>query len=147
MNAPPVTGPEPWVEPLRTTLIRTVAIAAAVGVAVAPSYGGWRAWPALAVVMLWPAFGGHWVEILYLNFLRPRLPAAVAPRAVARLVTWFAGGIVLGQGMRATAGVMLPSAFAWLTWAKAGAGFVGVELVAHAFLQARRRPSFYNGRG
>jgi hypothetical protein len=29
----------------------------------------------------------------------------------------------------------------------AGVAFIGVELVAHAVLQARGRPSFFTGRG
>jgi hypothetical protein len=35
----------------------------------------------------------------------------------------------------------------WLTWVGAGAAFVAIELVAHAGLHVRGRPSFYNGLG
>jgi hypothetical protein len=35
----------------------------------------------------------------------------------------------------------------WPAWWIAGVGFIGVELIAHVFLQLRARPSFYNGRG
>jgi hypothetical protein len=35
----------------------------------------------------------------------------------------------------------------WPPWWLAGAAFIGIELVAQLALQARGRPSFYNGRG
>ena len=105
-------------------------------------------WPVGAAVALWPSFGGHWLEILFLNKLRPCLPASRAVQAATRLTVWFVGGMALAGLMGATAELlgglrmvqsMRPSI--------AGVGFVGVELAAHLALQLRGRPSFYNGRG
>jgi hypothetical protein len=45
---------------------------------------------------------------------------------------------------RALSGTRLTRSPAW--WL-AGIVFIGVELVAHTALQARGRPSFFNGRG
>jgi hypothetical protein len=98
--------------------------------------------------MLWPSFGGHWLEVWYLNWLRPRLPSAPNGQRLARLGTWFLGGCLLAVGMvltgRAIDGIRLSR---WPAWWFAGVVFIGVELVAHAGLQARGRPSFFNGRG
>ena len=137
---------QPYDESLVTTIARTCAIAAAVGALVA-SRMGWGRWPVATLLALWPSFGGHWVEIVFLNFLRPRLPAARAVQVVARFAVWFLGGVGLGLGLWWTAtslGFPLPS---WAAWWIAGVAFVGVELVAHLALLARRRPSFYDGRG
>jgi hypothetical protein len=97
---------------------------------------------------LWPSFGGHWVEIWFLNWLRPRLPIARTAQTAARIVVWFVCGsaLALGMGVTATAltGFSRPR---WPAWWLGGLAFIGVELVAHLFLQLRSRSSFYNGRG
>jgi hypothetical protein len=134
-----MTSPwQPYREPLRTTLIRTGLIALAIG---AVSARSWERWPMATVVMLWPAFGGHWVEVWFLNWLRPRLALERSVQVAARLGVWFVGGIVLSMGMVATGFEGRPA------WWVAGLAFIGIELVAHVFLQLRGLPSFYNGRG
>jgi len=97
---------------------------------------------------LWPSFRGHWVEIWFLNWLRPRLPIARAVQTAARVVVWFVGGsgLALGMGVTAMALTGRPPE-RWPAWWLGGLAFIGVELVAHVFLQLRGRPSFYNGRG
>jgi hypothetical protein len=101
------------------------------------------------LVTMWPSFGGHWVDLWFLNWLRPRLPDGRAVHVLARLATWFAGGIVLGAGMAATAaGLGVYRAAIYPAWWWAGLGFIGIELTAHLlFLQFRGAASFYNGRG
>ena len=134
-------------EPLLATLTRTATIALVAGAVLARSWGGLAQWPAAAILMLWPSFGGHWVEIWFLNVLRPRLPVARAAQVGARLVVWFIGGALLAQGMRLT--VMALGRFRpghWPAWWIGGLAFIGVELVVHLILQLRGRPSFYNGR-
>ncbi len=142
---------QPYREPLRTTLVRTLLIAIVAGTVLA----AWSArsarsipWPAAVVLMLWPSFGGHWLELWYLNWLRPRLPAARTAQCVARLGTWFLGGCGLGLGMVLTARGLYGFRLSQLpAWWLAGVVFIGVELVAHTVLQVRARPSFFNGRG
>ena len=136
------------VEPLATTLRRTVGIAVVVAVIVAWRIGTVAAWAPAAVLTLWFSFGGHWVEVWFLDWLRPRLPASRAPQAMVRISVWFAGGVALGFGMLLTTripGVRWPSVS--LAWWVFGAAFVGVELIAHLVLLLRRRPSFYGGEG
>src|SRR3954463_11835770 len=135
-------------EPLRVTLTRTITIALVAGGVVSLWAGGLARWPLLSLLMLWPSFGGHWVDLLFLNAIRPRLPETRGVQLTARLATWFAGGAVLALGMQLTVLLMLHGArVTWLTWARAGAMFVAIELVAHAGLHGRGRPSFYDGRG
>jgi hypothetical protein len=107
-------------ESLVTTIARTVAIAVVIGSVLALSLG-WGRWPVATLLALWPSFGGHWVEIVFLNYLRPRLPVARAVQAMVRLGVWFVGGL--------------------------GLGFIGIELFVHLVLLLRGRPSLYNGQG
>jgi hypothetical protein len=140
---------QPYREPLRATVVRTVAIALVVGVILARSIGGGLGqWPLATLLVLWPSFGGHWVELWFLDWLRPRLPAARITQAAARLAVWFVSGIALALGMELTALALAEFQQArWPAWWIGGLGFVVVELVAHVPLQLRGRPSFYNGRG
>ena len=138
----------PYRESLRVTLTRTVTIALLAGALLSLWFGGIRRWPVLTLLMLWPSFGGHWVDLLFLNVLRPRLPRTRFVQTSARFAIWFLGGILLALGLRLTAMLLFGHARVFgLTWFVAGAGFIGIELVAHAALQMRGRPSFYNGRG
>jgi hypothetical protein len=143
-----MTNWQPHREPLRVTLTRTLSIAIVAGAIVATWSGGLRSWPVLSLLMLWPAFGGHWIDVLFLNALRPRLPQSRLIQRLARLAVWFAGGVVLALGVQLTARVLLEqSRMTWLTWSRAGALFVAIELIAHAALFMLGRPNFYNGLG
>lgn len=82
----------PFREPLRTTLLRTILIAIVVGAALARLSGAKIHWLLAALLVLWPSFGGHWVELWYLNWLRPRLSIARHVQITARVATWFVGG-------------------------------------------------------
>jgi hypothetical protein len=139
----------PYREPLRATLTRTVTIAVVIAVAIVAFSGrGVRALPFAMVLALWPALGGHFVELFFLNWLRSRLPAARGVQVIARLLVWFIGGCLLALAMYLTAraryGFRPPH---WKTWLIAGVAFIGVELIAHLVLQLRGCNSFYNGRG
>jgi hypothetical protein len=67
---------------------------------------------------------------------------------VARVATWFVGGVVLAIGMAITAstlGGFRPAR--WPAWWLGGGAFIALEVLVHLVLQVRGRPSFYNGRG
>ena len=138
----------PFHEPLLITLARNGTIALVAGLALAPRFGGLAHWPATALMMLWPSFGGHCVEVWFLNYLRPRLPVASAAQATARLAVWFIGGAILFLGVRLTAmalgGVQLAR---WPAWWLGGFIFVAIELGVHLVLQLLGRPGFFNQRG
>jgi hypothetical protein len=138
---------QPHREPLRITLLRTVTLAAILGALIARVRGG-LGWPMWTLVMLWPTFGGHWVELWFLNWVRPRLGDSRALHVVARLGVWFVGGVGLGLGMYLTAKA-LPGFRPRSNppWWLGGLAFIGLELVVQLALQLRGRPSFYNGRG
>ena len=134
------------------TLVRTGTIALAVGAVLSISWGGLARWPIITLLMLWPSFGGHWVEVWFLKWLRPRLSAARAVQAAARVAVWFVGGVGLALGMGLTAMALGEFRTAkWLPWGPGwwlgAVAFIGIELVTHLVLQLRGRPSFYNGRG
>jgi hypothetical protein len=139
---------EPFREPRRATLTRTVGLALVGGALLSRRWGGLAWWPLASVVMLWPTLGGHFLEIWYLNWLRPRLPRDRGVQIAARVTTWFLGGVVLWFAMRLTVAMITGERIApRAAWWMGGVAFIGIELVAQLGLQLRGRPSFYNARG
>ena len=139
---------QPYREPLHITILRTCTIAVIVGGVLARFWGGMGHWLIAALLVLWPSFGGHWVEVWFLNWLRPRLPVARGVQVAARVGVWFAAGIALAIGMDLTAMALAGFRPAhWPDWWLGGLVFIGIELAAHLARQLRGRPSFYNGRG
>ena len=139
---------EPHREPFRVTLLRTGGIALIVGAVLASFWGGLSRWPVATLLVLWPSLGGHFVEIWFLNWLRPRLSDTRAVHVAARLVVWFVGGVGLLLGMCLTAMALVGRQPAqWPAWWIGGLAFIAMELLVHALLQLSGRPSFYNGRG
>jgi hypothetical protein len=138
----------PHREPLRRTAARTVTIALIAGAVLALSWGGLRRWPLATLMVLWFSFGGHWVELWFLNWLRPRLSGGRPAQVAGRLATWFAGGSALGLGMALTAMFLGGLRQSHLPpWWVGGVAFIGFELVVHLMLQLRGYPNFYDGRG
>jgi hypothetical protein len=127
-------------------VLRTGAIAIVAGAAIAGFRPG--RWLTATLLVLWPSFGGHWVEVWFLNWLRPRISPARGAQAAARVGVWFIGGAGLFVGMVLTA-MTLPGFrhMHWPAWWVGGLAFIAIELIAHLALQLRGRPGFYNGRG
>jgi effector-binding domain-containing protein len=145
---PENVGWAPYHEPILTTLARTFTIALVVGGVLAWRTGRLANWPIATLVVLWLSFGGHWVELFFLNILRPRLPTARAAQTGARLAVWFIGGAALAQGMKLTVLLLEGSLpMRWPAWWIGGLAFIGVELIVHLLLHLRGRPSLYTGRG
>jgi hypothetical protein len=135
-------------ESLRVTLTPTIGIALIAGAVLASRWGGLSQWPLTTTLMLWPSLGGHYVELAFLEIVRPRLSDSRAVHTPARIAVWFVGGALLAIGMRFTAILLhaprpLPASIWWI----GGFVFVALELVVHLALHARGRSSLYGGRG
>ena len=134
---------------MKRVLLRNFVLAAIAGGIVASRWGGFGRWPLAAILALWFSLGGYLVEALFLNVIKPRLPADRARQTVSRVITWLLGGSLLGLGMALT-GAFLTRMHRLSQWPAPwllGLGFVGLELLVHAMLVARREPNFYDGRG
>lgn len=132
-------------EPLRVTLVRTGLVGLVVGILVALVQGPRASWPQWTVFALWFSFGGHWVELFFLNWLRPRLPSARGAQITGRVFTWLVAGTVLMIGARMTGLSLNAPAVRLPPWWLGGPLFLCVELLVHALPQLRGKPNFYNG--
>ncbi len=134
-------------EPIQHTLARNLAIAAFVGAAVALRRHDLGLLLPFSALALWFSLGGHYVELAFLNGIRPRLPVAGITQRVVRLAVWFAGGTGLYLFMALTArllSIALPPLGSW--WI-GGLLLLSVELIVHAALGVRGTANFYNGQG
>jgi hypothetical protein len=139
---------QPYREPLRIAMLRTGMIAIVVGAVLARWWGGMARWPMATLLVLWPSFGGHWVEIWFLNWLRPRLSIARGLHGCGSLwgvVRWWHRSRSWNGSDRNGATGVPAGALACLV--ARGTRLHRNELVTHLALQLRGRPSFYNGRG
>lgn len=137
----------PVKEPITTTLARTGAIALVVGAILAWRSHELRQWPLATLLVFWPAFGGHWVEMVFLNYVRPRLRSSRATQLGGRVAVWFVGGVVLFAGMMLTAKLLDSTrSVHWPAWWIGGIAFIGIELVVHFILLLTRRPNSFVGR-
>lgn len=144
----------PYREALSATLARNGLIALAAGAALTRGRDGVTGWLLASTLLLWPTLGGHYIDVGFLNALRPRLPAMRGAAQAARLLVWFVGGLALGVGIWLSGSALArASGRGWLVpttrpaWWLGGLALVGIELVAHAGLRLRGRPNFYDGRG
>jgi hypothetical protein len=90
---------EPFREPLRITLLRNGTIAIVVGAALKRFWGGLASWPLATLLILWPSLGGHWLEVWFLTWLRPRIAATRNVLVLTRIAVWFGGRIALALGI------------------------------------------------
>src|SRR5438105_3518772 len=100
----PASSPRwlPFHEPIEPTLLRTALLALALGTAITVASGHRVSWPVGVALALWPSYGGHLIEIWFLNWLRPRIAPDRRVQLPARLAVWSAGGVALALLMHAT---------------------------------------------
>jgi len=134
-------------EPFRFTLARTVTLAAIVGAVLALRRHDLKLFLPFAALALWFTFGGHYVELAFLNGLRARVSKGRLIQGGVRLLVWFVGGVVLYVFMAASARVLPLKAPPLRMWWYGGVLLIGVELAVHGLLAMRGRPNFYSGRG
>ena len=141
--------PTPWPphsEPFTSALRRTTLIALAVALVASLARQQFLVAPRVWLLAMWFSLGGHYVELFFLNRVRPRLPFARAAQVGGRVVTWFLGGALLSLGMAVTWALLTGGQLRFHLWWLGGLGLIGVELMVHAVLRARDIPNFYDGR-
>ena len=145
MSAP--IAMQPFSEPWSRTALRTGALALLVGVGIGLARHRLGMVPFATLMALWFTLGGHFVELLFRNWLWRWVPGGSVGRVLARIALWFAAGVIFAALASLTRDVLLQPGPSLIAWWIAGSGFVAVELLIHLGLRARGQPSFYDGRG
>jgi hypothetical protein len=151
----------PHRESLTATVTRTFAIAIVLAFMgnlihfrhLPKTSGEWHRWLTLVVFVAWFSFGGHWVELAYLNGIRPKIAHwSDISLSFVRLTVWLIGGTILLLGAIMSRDLILNSEFPGYSnifpaVLYGGPVFCAIELVVHVLLFHRGKPSFFNFRG
>ena len=145
-------NPEKNTEPIGQTLIRTVITTTIIAAIIYwlhlfPSGGKSK----LSLFeMIWSivfciVFGGHWLELLFINRIKFYLPNNILVLYLIRIGYWFLCAVPLFY----IAGLVC-NLFNYQTgvlgkWWTFGIFYIGIQLVMHGIMQLRYKKSFYDG--
>lgn len=145
-------APEKYTEPLLQTLVRTIitttVIAAILTFAhILPGHGLSK--PALFgtiwLMVFCIVFGGHWPELLFINFIKFILSQNLVLLYFVRVAYWFLSAIPLFMLANWAGSLLTPHGLRPGNWWQFGFVYIGIELTMYAIMQLRWKKSFYNG--
>jgi hypothetical protein len=90
-------------------------------------------------------FVGHWLELLFINYLKFALPKKLLLLYVVRIAYWFACAIPLFFIADFIYRLFTGALGGFANWWMFGLIYIGIELFMHAIMQANFKKSFYNG--
>jgi hypothetical protein len=90
-------------------------------------------------------FGGHWLELMFINYIKFAIPKNILLLYFIRIAYWFLCSIPLFFMAN-----LINNLFSRKTghlghWWTFGFFYIGIQLLMHAIMQIRFKKSFYNG--
>ncbi|QEC75041.1 hypothetical protein [Mucilaginibacter ginsenosidivorax] len=144
----PEKNTESFIHTVIRTIITTTIIAAILyWVHVFPSGGKSKL---VLFEMIWSVvfcivFGGHWLELLFINGVKFSLPKNIISLYLIRIVYWFVCAVPLFFAANLITGLFSPKTVQMGRWWMFGFFYIGIQLLMHAIMQVRFKKSFYNG--
>ena len=89
-------------------------------------------------------FGGHWLELLYINSIKFALPKNILLLYFARIAYWFLCAIPLFFLANLVTNLFPYNALHLVRWWAFGVFYIGIQMFMHALMQLRFKKSFYN---
>ena len=90
-------------------------------------------------------FGGHWLELLFINFIKFGLPKSMLLLYFVRVCYWFLSSILLFLIANTVRNLLENKSGQLGNWWIFGLLYIGIQLVMYAIMQLRLKKSFYNG--
>ena len=144
----PEKNTETFIQTSKRTIITTTIIAIILFfLRVFPSDGrsNFVLFGTIWVVIFCIVFGGHWLELLFINHIKFALPKNIFFLYFVRICYWFLCSIPL-FALAALANNLLSHRTRHLgDWWTFGFLYIGIQLVMYAIMQIRLKKSFYNG--
>ena len=145
-------NPEKITEPFLQTLFRTVIAATIISLVlyfihVIPFNGKSKL---IEYGVIWAAFFsiffvGHWIELLFINVIKFRLPRNIYVLYIARVCYWFVSSILLFLIANTIRELLVSNSRQLGNWWSFGFLYIGVQLLMYAIMHIRLKKSFYNG--
>ena len=100
--------------------------------------------------VIWTAFFsiffvGHWIELLFVNVIKFRLPRNIYVLYIVRVCYWFISSILLFLISNTIRELLVSNSRQLGNWWSFGVLYIGVQLLMYAIMQIRLKKSFYNG--
>ena len=100
--------------------------------------------------VIWAAFFsiffvGHWIELLFVNVIKFRLPGNIYVLYIVRICYWFVSSILLFLIANTIRELLVSNSRQLGNWWSLGFLYIGVQLLMYAIMQIRLKKSFYNG--
>jgi hypothetical protein len=90
-------------------------------------------------------FGGHWLELMFINYIKFVLPANMLLLYFTRAIYWFISSVPLFFLAGFVAGLFSPTNRFPGTWPNFGLLYISIQLIMQAITHLRLKKSFYNG--
>jgi hypothetical protein len=90
-------------------------------------------------------FGGHWLELLFINYLKFVLPKNILLLYFIRIAYWFLCSVPLFYIANLISNLFSHKTGQLGNWWTFGFFYIGIQLFVHAVMHIRSRKSFYNG--
>ena len=145
-------NPEKITDPFLQTLFRTVITATIISfvlyfIHVIPFNGKSKL---MEYGVIWAAFFsiffvGHWIELLFVNVIKFRLPRNIYVLYIVRICYWFVSSILLFLIANTIRELLVSNSRQLGNWWFFGFLYIGVQLLMYAIMQIRLKKSFYNG--
>ncbi|MEP7256048.1 MAG: hypothetical protein ABI666_09735 [Ferruginibacter sp.] len=100
--------------------------------------------------VIWAAFFsiffvGHWIELLFINVIKFRLPRNIYVLYIVRVCYWFVSSILLFLIANTIRELLVSNSRQLGNWWSFGFLYIGVQLLMYAIMHIRLKKSFYNG--
>jgi len=144
----PEKNTEPFIQTVIRTIITTTIIAAILyWVNIIPAGGKSKL---TLFEMVWSivfciVFGGHWLELVFINYIKFTLPKNILLLYGIRIGYWFLCAIPLFFLVNLITGLFSHKTGYLGQWWVFGLFYIGIQLLMHAIMQIRFKKSFYNG--
>jgi len=145
-------NPEKNTEPFIQTVIRTIVTTTIIALIIYWSqiFPSGEKSKLTLFEMIWSAifcivFGGHWLELVFINRLKFALPKSISAFYFVRIAYWFFCSIPLFFVAQLIASLFSGNTVYLGHWWTFGFFYIGIQLIMHAIMQIRFKKSFYNG--
>ena len=90
-------------------------------------------------------FVGHWLELLFVNYIKFALPESILVIYFLRISYWFLCAIPIVFLVNLICNLFSHKTGQLVNWWEFGLSYIGIQLLMHLIMHLRFKKSFYNG--
>jgi hypothetical protein len=144
----PEKNTEPFIQTVRRTIITTTIIAIILylaGIFPASEINKLTVFCIIWSIAFCIVFGGHWLELLFINHIKFILPKNILSLYFIRIVFWFLCSVPLFILANLVSNLLSHKTAHLGHWWTFGLLYICIQLLMYAIMHMRSKKSFYNG--